>query len=85
VYKDGKIYHPHLIHACPFAPLRQELAKGSRSLWDSRCLGSGIGAMDAHKELIQSNCGASFVLLANTGAMASGPYVARVFVIMDQA
>jgi len=20
VYKDGKIYHPHLIHACPFAP-----------------------------------------------------------------
>jgi len=48
MYKDCKIYHPHLIHACPFAPLQQELAKGPRSSWDSRCMGLGIGAMEAH-------------------------------------
>jgi len=78
VYKNGKIYHPHLIHACPFAPSPQELAKGPPSSWDSRCLGSGIGEMDAHKELVNPNRGASFVLPTNTGAtsspVASGPY-----------
>jgi len=71
VYKDGKIYHPHLIHACPFAPSQQELAKGPRSSWDSRCMGSGIVAMQAHKELIQPNRVASFVLLTNTGVTSS--------------
>jgi hypothetical protein len=78
VYKNGKIYHPHLIHACPFAPSPQELAKAPRSSWDSRCLGSGIGEMDAHKDLVNPNRGASFVLPNNTGATsslaASGPY-----------
>jgi len=78
VYKDGKIYHPHLIHACPFAPSPQELAKEPRFSWDSRCLGSGIGHMDAHKNLISPNRGASFVLPANSGPTsspaASGPY-----------
>mmetsp|Transcript_25975 Transcript_25975/g.38179 ORF Transcript_25975/g.38179 Transcript_25975/m.38179 type:complete len:155 (-) Transcript_25975:467-931(-) len=78
VYKNGKIYHPHLIHACPFAPSPQELAKGPRSLLDSCCMGSGIGEMEVHKELINPNRGASFVLPTNTGAtfspVASGPY-----------
>ena len=78
VYKNGKIYHPHLIHACPFAPSPQELAKGPRSSWNSRCMGSDISEMDAHKELINPNHDASFVLPTNTGATsspaASGPY-----------
>jgi len=78
VYKNGKICHPYLIHACPFAPSPQELAKGPRSSWDSRCMGSGIGEIDAHKELINPNRGVSFVLPTNTGATsspeASGPY-----------
>jgi len=78
VYKDGKIYHPHLIHACRFAPSQQELAKGPCSSWDLLCMGSGIGDMEAHKELINPNRGASFILPTNTGATsspaASGPY-----------
>jgi len=78
VCTNGKIYHPHLIHACPFAPSPQELAKGPRSSWHSRCLGSGIGEMDAHKELINPNRGASFVLptnmVATSSPAASGPY-----------
>jgi len=60
VYKDGKIYHQHLIHASPFAPSLQGLAKGPRSSWDSRCMGLGIVNMEAHKELINPNRGASF-------------------------
>jgi len=71
VYKNGKICHPHLIHACHFAPSQQELAKGPCSSWDSRCMGSGIGDMEAHKELINPNRGDSFVLPTNTGAMSS--------------
>jgi len=78
VYKDGKIYHPHLIHACPFAPSTQELAKEPRSSWTTRCLGSGIGQMEAHKNLVSPNRGVSFVLPTNPGATsspaASGPY-----------
>jgi len=71
VYKDGKIYHPHLIHAFPFSLSRQELAKEPRFSWDTRCLGSGIGQMEAHKNLVSPNCGASFVLLANPGDTSS--------------
>ena len=78
VYKDAKIYHLHLIHACPFTPSQQELAKGPRSSWGSRCMGSGIDDMEARKELINPNRGASFVLPTNTGAtsspVASVPY-----------
>jgi len=41
-------------------------------------MGSGIGEIDAHKELINPNRGVSFVLPTNTGATsspeASGPY-----------
>jgi len=41
-------------------------------------MGSGIGEMEVHKELINPNRGASFVLPTNTGATsspaASGPY-----------
>jgi hypothetical protein len=78
VLKDGKIYHPHLIHACPFAPSPQELANEPRFSWDTRCLGSGIGQMEAHKNLVSPNRGASFVLPTTSGATsspaASGPY-----------
>ena len=82
---ERKIYHPHLIHACPFAPSPQELAKEPRFSWDSRCLGSGIGEMETHKDLVCPNRGASFVLPTNTGVTSSPAEdltVAQVFVIM---
>jgi hypothetical protein len=71
VFKDGKIYHPHIIQACPFAPSQQELAKEPRGLWGSHCLGAGIGSMEVHKQLINPTRGASFVVPTDPGVTPS--------------
>mmetsp|Transcript_25971 Transcript_25971/g.38165 ORF Transcript_25971/g.38165 Transcript_25971/m.38165 type:complete len:799 (+) Transcript_25971:213-2609(+) len=78
ILKDGKIYHAHLINACPFAPSPQEIANLPRNTWDTRCLGTGISNMEAHKQLVKPQRGAAFVVPTSTASTdspaATGPY-----------